>query len=162
MPPTRAELRFAALPSRVADWATEVERALPPPHRGDATRLGIAEALANAIVHGALGLSSHRRDTGDIEAFLDAIVDAEARHGEERFVDVEVLLDGDGATVVVTDPGAGFDWRDPPRGEGRGLAMIARIFEDVSWNESGNQVRLELGIRPAASSRRRRLEQGAP
>ena len=148
------------MPSRVADYSATVERALPPALRGDRTAVGLSEAIANAILHGALALCSNLRDTGDIEAFLDQVIAAEEELGPSRFIEIEIRAEEDGAEVVVRDPGGGFDWRRAPSGDGRGLAIMAKVFHRLAWNDAGNEVHLALA--PRAHSSSHPSEQGAP
>ena len=147
MTPSPVCFHFPALPSQLAQYSAEVEQALPEHLRGDAARVGLSEAIANAILHGALGIRSHARDEGNIDAFLDEIVRVEEAIGASRSVTVEVTAVGDDAEIVVTDPGEGFDWRTPHCGAGCGLQVMRDVFSEVSWNEAGNQVRMLLRAR---------------
>ncbi len=91
-------------------------------------RVGIAEALANAMIYG------NGRDPG-------------------KRVRVEVELDPERVSVVVRDEGDGFDPAhvpDPTLPEyleatgGRGLFLIRSLMDAVDFNECGNCVRLTL------------------
>jgi serine/threonine-protein kinase RsbW len=91
-------------------------------------RVGIAEALANAMIYG------NGRDPG-------------------KRVRVEVELDPERVSVVVRDQGTGFDPShvpDPTLPEyleatgGRGLFLIRSLMDTVDFNECGNCVRLTL------------------
>ena len=118
--------------------ADVLEQALPADVRSDLVRVGLVEALTNAIVHGALGVAT--RD--DLEAFLVAIEAAEASH--DCVVHAEVHQAPFEIAVVISDQGEGFDWRAASPERGHGLAIVEEIFECVSWNEVGNEVRLRL------------------
>ncbi len=91
-------------------------------------RVGVAEALANAIIYG---------NGSD----------------PEKRVRVEVDLSADEVTLQVYDEGAGFDPTqvpDPTLPEnldgtgGRGIFLIRELMDEVRYNEPGNCVRLVL------------------
>lgn len=82
--------------------------------------LGLREALANAVVHGA------KFDAGQI-------IRAELEYGR------------DGVAVTVSDEGPGFDWANAGRAVphplsmgGRGLPILYGYFDAVSFNARGN------------------------
>lgn len=88
-------------------------------------QLGLREALANAMLHGCEGR-------------------------KERKVLCDMVITKGRLTVNVRDPGPGFDWRElsgrevPPDSErGRGLSIIRRCFDTVSFNDKGNEIILE-------------------
>jgi serine/threonine-protein kinase RsbW len=91
-------------------------------------RVGVAEALANAMIYG------NRRDSS-------------------KRVHVEVELNAERLHVVVRDQGPGFDPRSVPdptlpenleRTGGRGIFLIRELMDEVDFNECGNCVRLTL------------------
>jgi serine/threonine-protein kinase RsbW len=91
-------------------------------------RVGVAEALANAMIYG------NRRDTS-------------------KRVHVEVELSTERLSVVVRDQGPGFDPDTVPdptlpenleRPGGRGIFLIRELMDEVDFNECGNCVRLTL------------------
>jgi serine/threonine-protein kinase RsbW len=91
-------------------------------------RVGVTEALANAILYG------NRRDP-------------------EKLVRVGVILTGRSVTVEVSDQGAGFDPETVPdptlpeniqRTGGRGIFLIRQLMDQVEYLGDGNAVRLVL------------------
>lgn len=91
-------------------------------------RVGITEALANAVLYG---------NGAD----------------PEKYVRVEVSLDEMRVALCVRDEGGGFDPRGVPdptlpenlhRGGGRGLFLIRNLMDEVEFSERGNEVRLVL------------------
>jgi serine/threonine-protein kinase RsbW len=91
-------------------------------------RVGVAEALANAMIYG------NRRDTS-------------------KRVHVEVDLSMERLSIVVRDQGPGFDPATVPdptlpenleRTGGRGIFLIRELMDEVDFNECGNCVRLTL------------------
>ena len=111
--------------------------------------IALQEALANALYHGNLELSSDLRQQ-DERAFDDL---AECRTAQEpycsRHIRVQVQLDRDAARFVVADDGPGFDTAlfdrpvqpdDLTRIGGRGLLLIRTFMDQVSFNSVGNQI----------------------
>ncbi len=97
-------------------------------------RVGLTEALANAMLYGNA-------------------------HDPSKRVRVEVTLENGRLEARVTDEGSGFDPStipDPTEPEnilksgGRGLFLMRQMLDEVSYNDEGNQVTLVL-----------RLEQGS-
>jgi anti-sigma regulatory factor (Ser/Thr protein kinase) len=112
-------------------------------------RAGLVEALGNAIIHGALGVSYEGRAAGDIEASLDAIDRASAALAGCASVRVEIKTDSAGTAIVITDPGPGFDWRASPSSGGLGLTIMRSVFCAIHWNAEGNVV--SLGLAPPST-----------
>ena len=90
--------------------------------------VALAEALSNAAVHG------HRLDP-------------------QRRVAIVLLVQPGCVVVEVSDSGVGFDARgvsDPTSPErqlapgGRGIFLMRRLVDEVSYNASGNTVRLTV------------------
>ena len=90
--------------------------------------VALAEALSNAAVHG------HRLDP-------------------KRRVAIVLLVSAGCVVVQVSDSGVGFDARgvsDPTLPErqlatgGRGIFLMRRLVDEVSYNASGNTVRLTV------------------
>jgi serine/threonine-protein kinase RsbW len=91
-------------------------------------RVGVTEALANAMLYGN-------------------------RRQPERTVRVEVSLDFERVVLRVVDEGVGFDPATVPdptlpgnleRAGGRGIFLIQKLMDEVTFNEVGNAVRLVL------------------
>lgn len=95
-------------------------------------RVGLTEALSNAILYG---------------------------NGEDpsKPVRVEVCIAGSTITARVTDQGHGFDPRAVPdptapdnldRAGGRGLYLMRELLDEVRYNDRGNCVTLVLRLDP--------------
>lgn len=91
-------------------------------------RVGVAEALANAILYGN-------------------------RKNYDKRVQVAVTLTLAAVVVEVTDEGEGFDPHSVPdptlpenlhRTGGRGVFLIRKLMDEVEYGERGNSVRLVL------------------
>ena len=115
------------------------------------TRVGVAleECLLNAIIHGNLEVSSKLRDLDD--GSYDKLI--ALRVGKSPYKDrrVEVLakFSPEEAEFVIHDEGPGFDVSKLPdptnpenmaRAHGRGVLLMRTFMDEVSYNETGNQV----------------------
>ena len=97
------------------------------PGREDDVELALAEALANAVVHGAKGDPS-------------------------KTVECDVACNQEGAIlIVVRDPGPGFDpsqIADPCAGEniyshhGRGIFLINQLMDEVRFHKNGTEIHM--------------------
>jgi serine/threonine-protein kinase RsbW len=97
------------------------------PGSEDAIELALAEALANAVVHGAKNDSSK-------------IVECDVACDEAR-----------GVLIIVRDPGPGFDpgkIADPCHGEniysnhGRGIYLINQLMDEVQFHKNGTEIHM--------------------
>jgi CheY-like chemotaxis protein len=122
----------------------------------DRVRLGVGlgEALANAMFHGNLELSSSLREA-DADAYHRL---AECRRRESpyegRRIEVEVRLARGKAVFVIRDEGPGFDPSalpdptDPANLEkvtGRGILLMQAFMDQVEFNARGNEVTMVKG-----------------
>jgi CheY-like chemotaxis protein len=111
--------------------------------------IALQEALANALYHGNLELSSDLRQHDD--RIFDELV--ERRLAMEpyrsRRIGVRMQMDRDAVRFVVSDDGPGFDTalfgrpvqpEDLARIGGRGLLLIRTFMDQVSFNATGNQI----------------------
>lgn len=117
------------------------------------TRIGVAlaEALANALYHGNLEVSSELREVDD-NAYAALV---EQRRQESPYRDRRIFVDSRisraEAVWTIRDEGRGFDpesLADPTdpanfeKASGRGLLLIRTFMDDVQHNELGNEVTL--------------------
>ena len=93
-------------------------------------RVGLTEALSNAMLYGNAGDSAKR-------------------------VRVEILVAGSEITARVTDEGAGFDPDQVPdpttpqnvvKSGGRGIFLMRALLDEVTFNDQGNSVTLVLRL----------------
>ena len=129
----RIQMRMASRAAAIGPMIDRILDAVEPSGLTDdqlhRLRIALAEALANAVVHGN-------------------------RHRARAFVGVGVLVEPKkGVTISVRDSGKGFvreavpDPRHPdalllPRG--RGVFLMQRLMDAVEYNSKGNEVRLTL------------------
>ena len=106
----------------------------------DAIELALAEALANAVVHGAKSDPSKQ-------------VECDVACDEER-----------GMLIVVRDPGDGFDLARVPNpivGEniysthGRGIFLINQLMDEVNFHKNGAEIHMvkKLDLKRAAAEK---------
>jgi serine/threonine-protein kinase RsbW len=95
--------------------------------REDAIELALAEALANAVVHGA-------------KADPSQVIECDVACDEDR-----------GMLIVVRDPGKGFDPKtipNPIQGEnifsnhGRGIYLINQLMDEVKFARNGTEIHM--------------------
>ncbi len=95
--------------------------------REDDIELALAEALANAVVHGA---------KNDPSKIVECDVACDTHHG---------------ILIVVRDPGPGFDpgkISDPCHGEniysnhGRGIYLINQLMDEVQFHKNGTEIHM--------------------
>lgn len=91
-------------------------------------RVGVAEALANAMMYG------NNRDPA-------------------KRVTLEAWCSSDRVRIRITDEGSGFDPRSLPdptlpqnrsRPRGRGVFLIRELMDEVEFNEQGNSIEMTL------------------
>jgi CheY-like chemotaxis protein/anti-sigma regulatory factor (Ser/Thr protein kinase) len=111
--------------------------------------IALEEALRNALFHGNLELTSEQRE-GDPEVYQKLIDDRSGREpylGRHLYVTVEVTPTS--GRFVIRDQGPGFDpakLPDPTDPEniekvsGRGLLLMRTFMDEVTFNETGNEV----------------------
>jgi len=95
--------------------------------RDEDVELALAEALANAVIHGA---------KNDPSKVVECDVACDQKHG---------------ILIVVRDPGPGFDPRsieDPCKGEnifsnhGRGIFLINQLMDEVRFHKNGTEIHM--------------------
>ncbi len=111
--------------------------------------IALEEALRNAMFHGNLELTSDQRE-GDAEVYQELIDDRRRREPYAgRRLQVTVRVSPTSGTFIVRDQGPGFDPNklpdptDPANLEkvsGRGLLLMKTFMDEVTFNDTGNQV----------------------
>lgn len=131
---------------------------------GDLIRIGTAlsEAIVNAIDHGNLELHSKMRESEDPRGYHDL---GELRKNQEPFCNRRIVvttkITETEATFSISDEGPGFDPSTLPdpadpenlmRPHGRGLMLIRTFMDEVSFNETGNEIRMSKRARQEQAS----------
>jgi YesN/AraC family two-component response regulator len=113
-------------------------------------KIGIEEMITNAIEHGNLCISFEEKSKALAKGKLGLLIRErmnEKNMGQKR-VFVESELNRDFLKIVITDEGSGFNWRTLPDPEdddflnyhGRGIFLTRIFYDDVIFNEQGNEV----------------------
>lgn len=114
--------------------------------------MALMEALTNAVVHGNLGVSSESKLADDWDGYQQQINDRMADPVLfSRLVKVRANLVGNTLSLVVSDEGDGFvpgsiagvDDLAEYSTAGRGIAMIQKSMDFVSWNATGNEITMQ-------------------
>ena len=113
--------------------------------------LGLSELLTNAVEHGNLELSYNDKTRFLHEGtyYEEIQKRANIEPYKNRKVVVSCMINDNELKFVIKDDGAGFDWRNLPSPEsilsechGRGITITRHYFEEISFNEMGNEVTL--------------------
>jgi DNA-binding response OmpR family regulator len=122
-------------------------------------RLALYEALANAVEHGNLEIDYDAKtqalaEEGGVRALI------ERRREDPKYRDRRVRIEVDYEPTMVVwrirDEGRGFSpsheqethhLGDTTSLHGRGIVLMRHLMDDVSWNSSGNEIRLTLKMK---------------
>ncbi|MCP4130803.1 MAG: PAS domain-containing protein [bacterium] len=118
-------------------------------------RMALREMIINAIEHGNLNISyEEKTESLNSNTYFDLI---SQRRLDPRYFDREVViqysLDSTKVEYSITDEGSGFNHEiimakqcdeanKNKHSHGRGIAMAVNIFDEVRYNDRGNQVTL--------------------
>lgn len=122
--------------------------------------IALEEALRNALFHGNLELTSEQRegDATEYQRLIEERLEREPFAGRKLHVTVDVSPHQ--GRFSVRDEGPGFDPRNLPdptepanleKVSGRGLLLMRTFMDEVTFNETGNQVTMVKRC-PAAGS----------
>ncbi|MDX9703825.1 MAG: ATP-binding protein [Candidatus Auribacterota bacterium] len=113
--------------------------------------IGLTEMLINAIEHGNLELSYQEKS----RLLDDGLYYEELKRRQflpeyqNRKVTLRYKVTGNNLIISIKDDGNGFDWRGltPARDRvtdvhGRGICMTRYYFDEVRFNDKGNEVTL--------------------
>lgn len=114
-------------------------------------KIGIEEMIVNAVEHGNLGISFAEKAAA-IEAgtLRELMAERLKGAGAAKVVTVTSRLTRERFEITISDGGEGFDWRALPGVEagnllaysGRGIFLTKIYFDEVRYNERGNEVTL--------------------
>ncbi len=120
--------------------------------------LGLQEVIRNSFEHGCLGIDYDQKRELLERASFDSFVEEESQRAiaKGRYIDLEARYNANKVVIKIDDYGKGFDWKAmsqkmkskaPDDGySGRGLFLIERVFDEVSYNTKGNQTSLTINL----------------
>lgn len=120
-------------------------------------KLALYEALANALEHGNLEITFDEKTEAMEEpgGILELIAKrlADTRLGSRK-IHVGVDYTEESVAYAIRDEGPGFDPQkminkpvaDTSALHGRGITLIRHYMDEVSWNETGNEIRLAMRL----------------
>lgn len=116
-------------------------------------RLATSELLINAIEHGNLGITYEDKLTRmEMDDYFDYVSQKiNENNNKNKKVKVEFLINDEKFMLKITDQGKGFDHKnytnksdastnDSFLQHGRGISLAKHIFDEIKYNEKGNQV----------------------
>lgn len=133
--------------SRCVNHLLTMLRCLPLGDQTERLRVGIAleEAMFNAFYHGNLEVKTEVGDDTSKYAEVAAGRCVQPEYSSRR-VRVNARISREEAVFTISDDGKGFDHasvlKDGATNCGRGLILMTSIMDEVSYNESGNEVTL--------------------
>lgn len=124
-------------------------------HREIPSDTSVGSALVNELMDAMMARDWPAADLFRTQlAYEEAIVNA-IRHGNKcdanKTVLIEMECSDERVTIQITDQGKGFnpsDVPDPRQDDllevpgGRGVLLISEIMSEVTYNETGNQIRM--------------------
>jgi ActR/RegA family two-component response regulator len=129
--------------------------------------LGLSEMINNAIEHGNLGITFEEKSRAlKASRFYTLAIDRAHREPyKDRVVSVRsrVFPHLKRIEYFVADQGDGFDWRSLPdpkdkqnlfNRHGRGIMMARYAFDEIIYNDKGNEVTLALNLDAPSRGRR--------
>jgi DNA-binding response OmpR family regulator len=152
------ETKTFVLPAGVSSYypiVNQVTLQLPflvPPEEILNLKIGIEEMITNAIEHGNLGITFEEKSEAIREGRLAELIAERTAESERagRRVFITSRLAPELFEVTIRDEGQGFDWKKLPEVapenllafNGRGILLTRIYFDEVIYNETGNQVAL--------------------
>lgn len=144
---SNAELISQRLTRNLSKYINPVE--VPP------IRIALRETIINAIEHGNLNITfQEKTESLMMDQYSDLLHERQKDNMlKEKIVTIDYMLGEDRVMYKITDEGEGFDtdailntdpsqMNDEMQAHGRGLIMIQDIFDEVSFNNKGNQILL--------------------
>lgn len=121
-------------------------------------KLCFQEALTNSLDHGNLELESGWKDEVDENGLDKYTKIRKSRLQDDKFstrlIFIDAEFDGSRLSVMIKDQGKGFDItkkikeaKDNQDNHGRGLFLMNRILDEVSYRKGGTEVLLVKNIK---------------
>jgi DNA-binding NarL/FixJ family response regulator len=129
--------------------------------------LGLSEIINNAIEHGNLGITFEEKSTAlKASCFYPLAIERSQKEPyKDRVVTVRSRIFPNLRRIefFIADQGQGFDWRTLPNPKdkenilnrnGRGIMMARYAFDEIIYNETGNEVTLVVNLELPYRSKR--------
>ena len=111
--------------------------------------LAIDEIIRNAYEHGSLEITNQEKKEAIENETFELLLNTREKIHSHRTIAIKCLIENKILTFTVHDQGNGFDWEtatkesktmpvDTNNLHGRGLFVIQKVFDTVSYNECGN------------------------
>ena len=123
-----------------------------PPEEILNLKIGIEEVITNAVEHGNLGITFEAKSKAIAEGRLVELIAEKGRESDEAGRKIRIIsrLTAEMFEISIRDDGRGFDWRNLPAVEpenllafnGRGIFLTKIYFDEVLFNDTGNEVTL--------------------
>lgn len=115
-------------------------------------KIGMEEILKNAIEHGNLNISAAEKHEAIEQGVFGKLIDTRLQqngNGRKKIY-ITMKLDRKAFFLTIRDQGEGFNWKSFPQPtaesllnfSGRGILLTRIYFDDVLFNEKGNEVTL--------------------
>lgn len=116
-------------------------------------KTGLYEIIINAIEHGNLDISFEEKSKALEQDNYNDLLEERFNNPDyqNRRVTIEYEMDEDKLSFTIRDEGSGFDWESVTfeddmeslsRPHGRGILMTRFYFDEVKFNDTGNEVTL--------------------
>jgi len=122
--------------------------------------IGLREIVLNAIEHGNLHISFDEKTKAQGEdRYIELLMDRQKEPlYRNKKVTIHSSINSDEVIYRISDEGPGFDHKtfvsstrhqiDETFEHGRGISIALQLFDDISYNEKGNQVTLTKKLNP--------------
>jgi len=115
-------------------------------------KIGMEEILKNAIEHGNLMISAEEKSEALEQGVFGKLINSRLQqncNGRKKIF-ITAKLDQKAFSVTIRDQGEGFDWKSLPQTSGksllnfsgRGILLTSIYFDEILYNDRGNEVTL--------------------
>ena len=115
-------------------------------------KIGMEEILKNAIEHGNLNISAEEKNQALEQGVFGKLIKSRLQqegNGRKKIF-ITAKLGREAFSVTIRDQGEGFDWKSLPQPtaesllsiSGRGILLTRIYFDEVFYNDRGNEVTL--------------------
>lgn len=105
----------------------------------------IEEMIANAIEHGNLAIGFVKKSEALKQGNFGSLIKQKLINSKnsQKKIYISSHLAGKSFTITIKDQGDGFDWKSLHHYNGRGIILTKIFFDEVIYNNPGNQVTLK-------------------